>query len=213
MSTSYGLAPFRLRWTDELGERSPSPRPSPTGRGWTLARLLRIASPSPFTLQRLARRPQQAAAPFIRTDEVAERSASPLPSPPGRGRMARRSVANPTALGRAGVAAFHREAQGASGSDVRPKNDAGCQFPLPAGEGQGEGERDAANQNGRTSFAGSARPTPRLKVDCHVGIKACREWKRARSQASPIPDCSGVETNSPHPCPLPQAEGEHNAGS
>ena len=26
------------------------------------------------------------------------------------------------------------------------------EFPLPAGEGQGEGERDATNQNGRTNF-------------------------------------------------------------
>jgi hypothetical protein len=142
-----------------------------------------------------------------RTAELRERSPSPLPSPPGRGRIARRSVANPTALGRAGVAAFNREAQGASGSDVRPKNDAGCQFPLPAGEGQGEGERDAANQNGRTSFAGSARPTPRLKVDYHVGLKACREWKRARSQASPVPYRCTVEANSPSPLPSPPGRG------
>src|SRR2546428_9891582 len=28
-------------------------------------------------------------------------------------------------------------------------------FPLPAGEGQGEGKRDAANQNGRANFASS----------------------------------------------------------
>src|SRR6266568_6209967 len=34
-------------------------------------------------------------------------------------------------------------------------------FPLPAGEGRGEGERDAANQNGRTNFASSFRPAPR----------------------------------------------------
>src|SRR5713226_10757196 len=28
-------------------------------------------------------------------------------------------------------------------------------FPLPAGEGQGEGKRDATNQNGRANFASS----------------------------------------------------------
>src|SRR6266700_7348314 len=43
------------------------------------------------------------------------------------------------ALDRAGVSALNRGAHSASGSDVRPKKDAGCQFPLPAGEGQGEG--------------------------------------------------------------------------
>src|SRR5467141_1022518 len=31
-------------------------------------------------------------------------------------------------------------------------------FPRPAGEGQGEGERDAANQNGWKNFASSTRP-------------------------------------------------------
>src|SRR5207245_1252562 len=37
-------------------------------------------------------------------------------------------------------------------------------FPLPAGEGQGEGEPDAANQNLRTDFASSARSAPRGRL-------------------------------------------------
>src|SRR6266568_4356236 len=60
---------------------------------------------------------------------------------------------------RAGVSASNRGAHGASGSEVRIKQDAGSWFPLPAGEGKGEGEPDAANQNGRTNFASSARTT------------------------------------------------------
>jgi len=56
-------------------------------------------------------------------------------------------------------------------------------FPLPAGEGQGEGERDAANQHGRTNFASSTRPAPRLRVGNHVERKGCRWSKGARSQA------------------------------
>src|SRR6266568_7369431 len=50
------------------------------------------------------------------------------------------------------------------GSDVRPEKDAGCRFPLPAGEG--EGERDAANQDGRTNFASSTRAAPRANSMC-----------------------------------------------
>ena len=49
------------------------------------------------------------------------------------------------ALGRVGVSALNRGAHAASGSDARLKQDAGCSFPLLAVEGQGEGERDAAN--------------------------------------------------------------------
>ncbi len=49
------------------------------------------------------------------------------------------------APGRVGVSALNRGAHAVSGSDARLKQDAGCSFPLPAGEGQGEGERDAAN--------------------------------------------------------------------
>src|SRR6266849_6002524 len=41
-------------------------------------------------------------------------------------------------------------------------------FPLPAGEGQGEGERDVANQSGRTIFASSTRPAQRVRVGYHI---------------------------------------------
>jgi hypothetical protein len=77
------------------------------------------------------------------------------------------------AVGRAGVSALNRGAHGANRSDVRPKKDAGRQFPLPAGEGQGEGERDAANQNGRRNFASSTRKPPRVRVGYHFERKAC----------------------------------------
>src|SRR6266851_6185055 len=87
------------------------------------------------------------------------------------------------ALGRAGVSALNRGAHGASGSDDRLNKDAGCQFPLPEGEGKGEGERGAANQNGRTNYASSTRPAPRLRVDNHIERRACRWSKGARSQA------------------------------
>ena len=53
------------------------------------------------------------------------------------------------ALGRARAWALNRGAHGVSESEVGLKKDAGYLFPLPAGEGKGEGERDAANQNGR----------------------------------------------------------------
>ncbi len=56
-------------------------------------------------------------------------------------------------------------------------------FPLPAGEGQGEGERDEANRNGRTNFAGSTRSARRVKVGYLIEHRACRWRKRARSQA------------------------------
>ncbi len=61
-------------------------------------------------------------------------------------------------------------------------------FPLPAGDSgsaqrQGEGERDAANRNGRTDFVGSTRPARRVRVGYHFERRACRWWKRARSQA------------------------------
>jgi len=56
-------------------------------------------------------------------------------------------------------------------------------FPLPGGEGQGEGERDAGNQNGWTNFASSTPPAPRLRVHNHIERKPCRWSKRARSQA------------------------------
>src|SRR5438445_4639977 len=59
----------------------------------------------------------------------------------------------------------------------------GAVFPLPAGEGQGEGERDPANPNGRTNFASSTRPDPRLRVGYHIERRACRWSKGARSQA------------------------------
>ena len=55
--------------------------------------------------------------------------------------------------------------------------------PLPEGEGEGEGERDAAYQNGRTNFASSTRPAPWVKVGFHIGRRACRWSKGARSQA------------------------------
>jgi hypothetical protein len=109
------------------------------------------------------------------------------------------------ALGRAGMTALNHGVYGASGSDVRPKKEAGCQFPLPAGEGQGEGERAAANKNGRTNFASSTRPAPRVKVGYHIEPKACRAWERAQSQGSPTPDCFKVGTNSPG---SPPGEGE-----
>ena len=98
-------------------------------------------------------------------------------------------------------------------SDVRPAKDAGCQFPLPAGEGQGEGERDAADQNGRTNFASSPRPAPRVRVDDNMEPKACRARKGAQSQGRPVPDCRTIETNSPHPGPLPRGEGESTAAA
>src|SRR6266571_5295533 len=85
---------------------------------------------------------------------------------------------------RAGVSALNRGAHSASGSDVHPKKDAGCQFPLPAGEGQGEGERDVRNQNGRTNFASLTRPGRRVYVAYHIERKACRWWKRAEESAS-----------------------------
>src|SRR6266849_8785529 len=56
-------------------------------------------------------------------------------------------------------------------------------FPLPKGEGKGEGERDAANRSGRKNFTSSTRPAPRVKVGCHIERKACRWSKGARSQA------------------------------
>ena len=61
-------------------------------------------------------------------------------------------------------------------------------FPLPAGDSgsaqrQGEGERDAANRNGRTDFVGSTRPDRRVRVGYHIERRACRWWKRARSRA------------------------------
>src|SRR6266849_8712179 len=44
-------------------------------------------------------------------------------------------------------------------------------FPLPAGEGKGEGERDAANQNGPTNFASSTPPVTRLRVELCGSIR------------------------------------------
>src|SRR6266702_7499891 len=41
-----------------------------------------------------------------------------------------------------------------------------AESPLPKGEGQGEGEPDAANQNGWTILARSIRPAPRLDNQC-----------------------------------------------
>src|SRR6266571_8357177 len=99
------------------------------------------------------------------------------------------------ALGRAGVSALNRGAHGASGSEVRLKKDAGCWFPLPR-ERQGEGERDAANQNGRTNFASSTRPAPRVRVGDHIERRACRWRKRLPSHGSLMPDGSGIETNA-----------------
>ncbi len=46
--------------------------------------------------------------------------------------------------------------------------------PLPAGEGQGEGERDEANRNGRTNFAGATRSARRVKVGYLIERRACR---------------------------------------
>src|SRR6266481_1228472 len=66
---------------------------------------------------------------------------------------------------------------------MHAKTDAGRQFPLPAGEGQGEGERNAANQNSRKNFASSTRTPLRFRVGYHIERKACRPWKRERSQA------------------------------
>src|SRR5207245_11677915 len=51
------------------------------------------------------------------------------------------------------------------------------------GESEGEGERDAANRNGRTNFAGSTRPARRVRVGYDIERRACRWRKRARSQA------------------------------
>ncbi len=90
----------------------------------------------------------------------------------------------PNALDRAGISALNCAAHGASGSDVHPKKDAGCKFPLPAGEGQGEGERDVSNQNGRTNFASLTRPGRRVCVGYHIERKACRWWKRAEEGPS-----------------------------
>src|SRR6266849_10867057 len=66
---------------------------------------------------------------------------------------------------------------------MQTKTDAGRQFPLPAGEGQGEGERDAANQHSRKNFANSTRTPLRVRVDHHIERKAWRPWKRERSPA------------------------------
>jgi len=88
------------------------------------------------------------------------------------------------ALSRSGVSALNRGAHGGSRNDALPKKDAGCQFPLPAGEGQGEGERDVSNQNGRTNFASLTRPGRRVCVAYHIERKACRWWKRAEESAS-----------------------------
>src|SRR5713226_182361 len=66
---------------------------------------------------------------------------------------------------------------------MHTKTDAGRQFPLPAGEGQVEGERDAANQNGRKNFASSTRTQLRVRVGYHIERKACRWSKGPGSQA------------------------------
>src|SRR5713101_7544331 len=43
-------------------------------------------------------------------------------------------------------------------------------FPLPEGEGKGEGEPDVANQNGRTNLARSTRLAPRAGGLCYPKI-------------------------------------------
>jgi len=55
-------------------------------------------------------------------------------------------------------------------------------FPLPKGEGKGEGERDAANRNGQTIIAGSNRLARRGRIGYHIEPRACRWSKGARSQ-------------------------------
>src|SRR5258708_764314 len=60
-----------------------------------------------------------------------------------RGRIARRAGADPERL---------------------DSSQRGMRVRSPCGEGQGEGEEDAAHQNGRKNSAGSARPARRVKV-------------------------------------------------
>src|SRR5258708_5026755 len=50
----------------------------------------------------------------------------------------------------------------------------GMRCSLSQREGQGEGERDAANQDGRANSASSTRPAPCVRVGYHRGRKACR---------------------------------------
>jgi len=60
-------------------------------------------------------------------------------------------------------------------------------FPLPAGEGQGEGERDGATQNGRTNFASSTRPFPGARGLCHPKTNVPTRYKKdGRKQASAL---------------------------
>src|SRR5438445_2014177 len=46
-------------------------------------------------------------------------------------------------------------------------------------EGKGEGEQDAANQNGRKNFASSTRPAPRLRVELSGSIRRAEPLESA----------------------------------
>src|SRR5258708_32017654 len=81
--------------------------------------------------------------------------------------------------------------------------------PLP--EGEGEGERDAAYQNGRTNFASSTRPAPSVKVGFHIGRRACRWPKRAPARAPRSPDRSFLVTPTP-PLPRPRQPPHRDSG-
>src|SRR5713226_7441473 len=81
--------------------------------------------------------------------------------------------------------------------------------PLPAGEGQGEGERGAANQNGRTNSARSARPIPRVSGLCCPKTNFPTHSKQDRRQ--PPSALVFRALLPPHPGPLPWGEGESSA--
>src|SRR5216684_2579391 len=72
-------------------------------------------------------------------------------------------------------------------------------FPLPGGEGKGEGERDAANQNSRKNFASSTRTPLRDGDDHHIERKACR-W--SKDPGSPAQWCSERSFPLTPPSPL-----------
>ncbi len=82
-------------------------------------------------------------------------------------------------------------------------------FPLPEGEGKGEGEPDVANQNGRRNLASTTRLAPRAGGLCYPKVNfrlpSNNDWRkppRALVFRAFFP---------PHPGPLPWGEGESPA--
>jgi hypothetical protein len=82
-------------------------------------------------------------------------------------------------------------------------------FPLPAGEGKGEGERDAANQNGWKNFASSTRPTHRASSRGHGKTNFPTRSKHDRGKPpSPLILRAWL---APHPGPIALELGESTA--